>query len=73
MTSPIVALHTVEPMPRPEHFRASNATTAARFDCSTARLGPQFGFSKLGCNITAVAPGKAGGGVSPAPSRWAGK
>ncbi len=58
MTTPIVSLHTVQPIPRPEEYRPSGAT-ADRFDASTARFGATLGLTTLGCNVTAVAPGKA--------------
>lgn len=58
MTTPIVALHGVQAVPRPpEH--CPTGTTAERFDASTARLGKVLGLTKMGVNVTAVAPGKA--------------
>ncbi len=58
MTVPIIPLHSVEPVPRPAEFEPQGAT-ATRFGARFDRLGPKLGLSRLGCNVTAVAPGKA--------------
>ncbi len=55
---PIVSLHDVELIPRPEAWRPSGAT-AERFDASRAMLGPTVGLKKLGCSVTQVTPGRA--------------
>ncbi len=59
MTPPIASLHALELLPRPLEHVASDATTAARFDCSRATLGTPLGLTKLGVNVTAVGRGKA--------------
>ncbi|MEO5770693.1 MAG: cupin domain-containing protein [Burkholderiaceae bacterium] len=59
MTSHIASLHELELVPRPAEHLASDAITAARFDCSRASLGKPLGLAKLGVNVTAVKPGKA--------------
>ncbi|MEO7386104.1 MAG: cupin domain-containing protein [Gammaproteobacteria bacterium] len=58
MTAPIVSIDKVQPVPRPAGFRPAG-TTADRFDASTARLSQALGLTKLGVNVTAVAPGKS--------------
>ena len=58
MTTPVVSLHAVQPMPRPLEYCPPLAA-AQRFDASTARLGKLLGLKKIGVNVTAVAPGKA--------------
>ncbi len=58
MTATIVSLHTVVLEPRPAEFEPK-AATAERFSAGMARIGAQLGLSKLGCNVTAVPPGKA--------------
>lgn len=55
---PIVSIHDVELIPRPEARRPTGAT-AERFDASRAALGATLGLKKLGCNVTQVAPGRA--------------
>lgn len=55
---PIVSLNSIDPQPRPAEFEPQGAA-AARFGARFARIGPQLGLSKLGCNVTVVAPGKA--------------
>lgn len=59
MAETIVKLQRVALIPRPPEFLPSDAATAARFDASTARLGQAMGLTRLGCNVTQVAPGKA--------------
>jgi uncharacterized cupin superfamily protein len=54
----IVSTHGIQPVPRPAEFCPTGAATD-RFDASTARLTDRLGLKKLGCNITAVAPGRA--------------
>ncbi len=56
--NPIVALDRVELIPRPEAWRPAG-DTAERFDASRATLGPVFGLTKIGCNVTQVAPGRS--------------
>jgi uncharacterized cupin superfamily protein len=57
-TTPVIALDTVELIPRPEAWRPTGAT-AGRFDASRATLGPALGLKKIGCNVTQVAPGRS--------------
>ena len=57
-TTPVVALDRVELIPRPEAWRPTGAT-AERFDSSRATLGPVLGLTKIGCNVTQVAPGRS--------------
>lgn len=59
MSSAIVSLRNVSAVPRPQEFRPADPATAARFEASTARLGSGLGLTKLGCNVTVVAAGKA--------------
>lgn len=56
--TPIVALDRVELIPRPEAWRPTGPT-AERFDASRATLGPVLGLTKIGCNVTQVAPGRS--------------
>jgi len=58
MTTPIISLHSVEPVRRRAERRPTGAT-AQRFDASFAPLGVQLGLTRLGCNVTAVPAGKA--------------
>lgn len=55
---PIVSIHDIALIPRPEAWRPTGAT-AERFDASRAMLGASLGLKKLGCNVTQVAPGRA--------------
>ena len=58
MSTPIVALHGVQAVPRPlEH--CPTGATAERFDASTARLGKALGLTKIGVTVTVVAAGRA--------------
>ena len=59
MSSAIVSLRSLSPVPRPQEFRPTDPATAARFEASTARLGSGLGLTRLGCNVTVVPPGKA--------------
>jgi len=59
MSTPIVSLHGLSPVPRPAEYLPAEPATAARFDASRAALGDRLGLSKLGVNVTAVKPGKA--------------
>jgi uncharacterized cupin superfamily protein len=56
---PIVSLHGLELTPRPEQWQPEDHATRARFDASRASLGERLGLTKLGCNVTQVAPGRA--------------
>lgn len=56
---PIVSIHSVELIPRPEAWRPTGAA-AERFDIQRVRLGPTLGLKKLGCSVTQVAPGRTG-------------
>lgn len=56
--APIVSTRSVQLVARPAEF-CPNGPAADRFDASTARLTDRLGLKKLGCNITAVAPGRA--------------
>jgi len=58
MNAPIVALHSVQAVPRPSEHSPKGAT-AERFDASTARLTQALGLKKMGVNVTVVAPGRA--------------
>lgn len=59
MSSAIVPLRNVSAVPRPQEFSPTDPATAARFEASTARLGSGLGLTRLGCNVTVVAAGKA--------------
>lgn len=59
MSAPIASLHTLDFVPRPSEYVATDPATAARFDASRAALGKALGLCKLGVNVTAVKPGKA--------------
>jgi uncharacterized cupin superfamily protein len=56
--TPIVSTHSVQLVARPAEF-CPTGPAADRFDASTARLTDRLGLKKLGCNITAVAAGRA--------------
>lgn len=57
MTTPIINIADVALEPRPAAFAPSGSATE-RFDAKMAFIGPRIGAQKLGCNITAVPPGK---------------
>ena len=58
ISAPIVSLHRLEPVRRPAERRPTGAA-ADRFDASFALLSERLGLTKLGCNLTAVPPGKS--------------
>lgn len=58
MIKPLVALDQLTLVPRPEAWRPTGAT-AERFDASRALLRETLGLSKLGVNVTEVAPGRS--------------
>ena len=54
---PVIALDSLELQPRPEAWRPSGAA-ADKFDVERAHLGDRLGLTKLGLNLTQVAPGR---------------
>lgn len=58
MPKPIINIADVEIEPRPSAF-APSGPAAERFDAKMGFIGPRIGAQKLGCNITAVPPGKS--------------
>lgn len=58
MKNPILNIHEVELVPRPDTF-APKGTAAERFEVNTAHLSQAVGAEKLGYNISSVPPGKA--------------
>lgn len=57
MTSPIVNLADLELQPRPPQFAPTGAA-AEIYEARAAFVSRQLGASKLGYNVTAIAPGK---------------
>lgn len=57
MPKPIINIEDVKLAPRPPAF-AATGSAAERFDAKMGLIGPLIGAQKLGCNITAVPPGK---------------
>jgi uncharacterized cupin superfamily protein len=57
MIKPIINTADVALEPRPSAFAPSGPATE-RFDARMGYIGPRIGAQKLGCNITAVPPGK---------------
>jgi uncharacterized cupin superfamily protein len=58
MPNPILNIADVVLEPRPPAF-APSGEAAQRFEAKMGMIGPRIGTQKLGCNITAVPPGKA--------------
>lgn len=58
MPTPVVALDSVELVPRPDEYLPTGPTKV-RFDAARALLGPALGLTKIGVNVTQVAPGCA--------------
>lgn len=56
---PIVQIADVELIPRPAEYAPESGPAADFFACSRAALGERLGAKQIGCNITAVPPGKA--------------
>lgn len=56
MPTPVIALESVELIPRPEAWLPP-ATAKGRFDARRAPLGAALGLKTLGVNVTQVAPG----------------
>lgn len=56
MTEPVISLHKLQLEPRPEAHKPP-ADANGRFECRRAFLRKRLGLSKIGCNVTAVAPG----------------
>ncbi|MDB5804919.1 MAG: cupin [Betaproteobacteria bacterium] len=56
MKHPIINLDQLEPQAMPPAFAATGAA-AGRYDPRMAMIGAQIGASKLGCNLTVLAPG----------------
>lgn len=57
MVKPIVNIADIELQPRPPEF-APSGPASERFEATMGFIGPRIGAQKLGCNITAVPPGK---------------
>lgn len=57
MTKPILNIADVALQPRPATF-AATGPAADRFDARMGQIAPLVGAQKLGCNLTAVPPGK---------------
>lgn len=57
MTKPVINTADIKLEPRPAAF-APSGPAAERFDARMGFIGPRIGAQKLGCNITAVPPGK---------------
>lgn len=55
--SPVLNIADVELQPRPPAF-AAKGEAAQRYDARMGFIGPRVGAQKLGCNLTAVPPGK---------------
>ena len=58
MSGPILNLADVELVPRPAAF-AATGSAANHFDARMGQVASRIGARKLGCNVTAVPPGKA--------------
>ncbi len=57
-TTPVVSIHDLELVPRPEAW-SPPPTARRRFDAKSARVAQRMGLKKLGCQLTQVAPGCA--------------
>lgn len=57
MPKPVINLADIELQPRPAAF-AATGPAAERFDARMGYIGPRIGAQQLGCNLTAVPPGK---------------
>ncbi len=57
MSKPVININEVELLPRPPAF-APKGAAAERYDARMGFIAPLIGAQKLGCNITAVPPGK---------------
>jgi uncharacterized cupin superfamily protein len=57
MTNPIINIADIELHPRPSAFAPTGAA-AERYDAKVGFIGPRLGAKKLGCNVTAIPPGK---------------
>jgi uncharacterized cupin superfamily protein len=55
--NPILNIADVEVQPRPAAF-AATGPAAARYDARMGFIAPRIGAQKIGCNLTAVPPGK---------------
>jgi uncharacterized cupin superfamily protein len=55
--SPVISVDSAELMPRPQAWQPSGAA-ADKFHVERAMLGDKLGLSKLGVNVTQVAPGR---------------
>jgi uncharacterized cupin superfamily protein len=55
---PVIAVPGLAMVPRPEAWKPTGAA-ADRFDVQRAFLGDRLGLTKLGLNVTQVAPGRA--------------
>lgn len=58
MPKPVLNIADVVLEPRPAAF-APTGEAAQRFEAKMGMIGPRIGAQKLGCNITAVPPGKS--------------
>jgi uncharacterized cupin superfamily protein len=56
--SPVIAVDSLKLEPRPEAWRPSGAA-ADKFHVERATLGDRLGLTKLGINVTQVAPGRS--------------
>jgi uncharacterized cupin superfamily protein len=57
MTHPILNVADVDLQPRPAAF-AATGPAAERYDARMGSIAPRIGAQKIGCNLTAVPPGK---------------
>ncbi len=57
MSKPVININDIELLPRPPAF-APKGAVAERYDARMGFIAPRIGAQKLGCNITAVPPGK---------------
>ena len=56
-TEPVISIHGLALQPRPDAWKPP-AAAADKFDVERAFLGDRLGLSKLGINVTQVAPGR---------------
>ena len=54
---PVINVADIDLQPRPPQMRPTGAA-ADKYDARLGLVGPRLGMRKLGCNVTAVAPGK---------------
>jgi uncharacterized cupin superfamily protein len=57
--TPVISIDGLEFKPRPEAWKPRGAA-ADKFDVARARVGERLGLTKIGINVTQVAPGRTG-------------